>query len=174
LQSNIKLNDDLCQYFNKDLSMEKILKIGVASLVLIGALHTANAYEITCPIAVKVKSAQFDIDSAPDGWEVSEKRNERKVLNAAGIYSDKPVKLIQLKPEVGIIDGKKYESTWSVNTIYDKEGNWISCGYNSDEVQLIKKIDPSMKSCWMTSSKDQFDNPQIVFKCSTSELQEIH
>ena len=38
-----------------------------------------------------------------------------------------------------MIDGIKHELTWQVNSVYDESGSYVSCSYNGDDVQLVKK-----------------------------------
>ncbi|SCB85536.1 hypothetical protein GA0061081_10281 [Gilliamella bombicola] len=151
----------------------KIISLSIVILAWMSALPTAQADEITCPSSVTIKSAHLDINNLPNDWAVSEKKDALLLLDGVGVYSDNPAKKIQQKPETGIIDGKQHQATWSVNTIYDEGGSWVSCSYNYEEVELVKKINPIMKSCWEIDSKDQFDRLQVTIKCSASELQEI-
>ncbi|MCO6539715.1 MAG: hypothetical protein J6569_06230 [Gilliamella sp.] len=151
----------------------KIINLSIFFLASISALPSAQANEIICPSSITIKSAHLDIDNLPDDWMVSEKKDALLLLDGFGVYSDNPAKKIQQKPDAGIIDGKEHQTTWSVNTTYDQGGSWVSCDYNYGEVNLIKKIATTMKSCWEIDSMDQFDRLHITLKCSTSELQEV-
>ncbi|MWN89790.1 hypothetical protein GQ597_03575 [Gilliamella sp. Pra-s65] len=151
----------------------KIITLSIAVLAWVSTLSSAQADEITCPSSVTIKSSHLNIDNLPNDWMVSEKKDTLLLLDGAGVYSDNPAKKIQQKPEDGIIDGKQHQATWSVNTIYDEGGSWVSCSYNYEEVELIKKINPIMRSCWEIDSMDQFDRLHITIKCSASELQEV-
>lgn len=146
-----------------------ILSITVITAALCGGFSVVNAYEIVCPERINVKYDYPEIENVPDGWDVSERMDRSLLLDGIDVYYDKPVKTGQLKPEPGIIDGKQYEFTWIVNYIRDTKGNYVSCSYNTNEVQLIKKIDPAMKSCWSVKSKDKYNGLEAKLKCSTSK-----
>lgn len=150
--------------------MKKNIACIIASICL-SMISTASAYEIVCPSEIEVKYNQPEIKDIPDGWEMSYKKNLIHFLDRIDVYYDKPVYLGMLKPEPGIINGKRYESTWQLGSIYDKKDSYVSCSYSG--IYLIKKIDPSMKSCWSIESKNESGYPQFKLVCSTQELEMI-
>ena len=164
------INDDLRRVDNMK---GKIASISLIAIAWLGAVNTANGYEIDCPAKINIKFDHPELENIPDGWQVSDKKDRSLALSSLGVYSDEPVKLFQLKPEIGIIDDKKHDITWQVNSVYDEGGSYVSCGYNGDEVQLVKKIDSSMKSCWADYSNDKNQAIKVKLICSTSELQKV-
>ena len=152
----------------------KKMKNKIASIIAficLGMISTASAYEIVCPSEIEVKYNQPEIKDMPDGWEMSYKKNLIHFLDNMDVYYDKPIYLGILKPEPGIINGNRYESTWTLGSIYDKKDSYVSCSYSG--IYLIKKIDPSMESCWSIESKNEFGYPQFKLVCSTEELEMI-
>lgn len=164
------INDDLIKVDNMK---GKIVSISLIAIAWLGAVNTANAYEIDCPAKINIKFDHPELENIPDGWQVSDKKDRSLALSSLGVYSDEPVKLFQLKPEIGIIDDKKHDITWQVNSVYDEGGSYVSCSYNDNEVQLVKKIDSSMKSCWADYSNDKNQAIKVKLICSTSELQKV-
>ena len=164
------INDDLIKVDNMK---GKIVSISLIVIAWLGAVNTANGYEIDCPAKINIKFDHPELENIPDGWQVSDKKDRSLVLSSLGVYSDEPVKLFQLKPEIGIIDDKKHDITWQVNSVYDEGGSYVSCSYNDNEVQLVKKIDSSMKSCWADYSNDKNQAIKVKLICSTSELQKV-
>lgn len=150
-----------------------IVSISLIAIACFATIGIASAYEIDCPTRINIKSDHPELETIPEGWQVSDKQDRSLILSGIGVYSDEPVKLFQLKPEIGIIEGKKHNLTWQVNSVYDEGGNYVSCSYNRDEVQLVKKIDSSMKSCWAINSNDENKGINAKLICSTSELQEV-
>ena len=164
------INDDLRRVDNMK---GKIASISLIAIAWLGAVNTANGYEIDCPAKINIKFDHPELENIPDGWQVSDKKDRSLALSSLGVYSDEPVKLFQLKPEIGIIDDKKHDITWQVNSVYDEGGSYVSCGYNDNEVQLVKKIDSSMKSCWADYSNDKNQAIKAKLICSTSGLQKV-
>jgi len=150
-----------------------IVSISLIAIACFATIGIASAYEIDCPTRINIKSDYPELETIPEGWQVSEKQDRSLILSGIGVYSDEPVKLFQLKPEIGIIEGKKHDLTWQINSAYDENGNYVSCSYNGDEVQLVKKIDPSMKSCWADYSNDKNQAIKAKLICSTSEWQKV-
>lgn len=164
------INDDLRRVDNMK---GKIVTISLIAIAWLGAVNTANGYEINCPAKINIKFDHPELENIPEGWQVSDKKDRSLALSSLGVYSDEPVKLFQLKPEIGIIDDKKHDITWQVNSVYDEGGSYVSCSYNDNEVQLVKKIDSSMKSCWADYSNDKNQAIKVKLICSTSEWQKV-
>ena len=164
------INDDLIKVDNMK---GKIVSISLIAIAWLGAVNTANGYEIDCPAKINIKFDHPELENIPQGWQVSDKKDRSLALSSLGVYSDEPVKLFQLKPEIGIIDDKKHDITWQVNSVYDEGGSYVSCSYNGNEVQLVKKIDSSMKSCWADYSNDKNQAINVKLICSTSEWQKV-
>ena len=151
----------------------KIFSISLVAMVWFAAISIANADEIDCPARINIKSDHPELENIPEGWQVSDKKDRHLLLSGIGVYSDEPVKLFQLKPEIGIIDGQKHDLTWQVNSVYDEGGSYVSCSYNHDEVQLVKKIDSSMKSCWALYANDKNQAIKAKLICSANEWQKV-
>lgn len=148
-------------------------RISLIATAWLATIGVATAYEIDCPTRINIKSDHPELEATPEGWQVSINKNRSLLLTSLGVYSDEPVKLFELKPEIGIIDGKKHDLTWQINSAYDENGNYVKCSYNGEEVQLAKKIDPSMKSCWAIYANDENQHTTAKLICSTSKLKEV-
>lgn len=136
-------------------------------LFWLGIVQSAFAYEIICPESVKVKAARPELEIVPQNWEVSEYKDTLLTLDGAGVYSGKPVDLVQLKPEPTVVKGKKYYPAWEVGSKLDLDGvgSWLSCSYNHNQVQLTRRIDSTMKVCWAVYSKDSHGGLLAKLKC---------
>ncbi|NUE65685.1 STY0301 family protein [Snodgrassella sp. ESL0253] len=152
---------------------DKILSTGILFFTCLGAAQSAIAYEIVCPKSVTVIYAKPDLKQVPEGWDVSEKKQDLISLSGVGVYSGKPVDLAVLKPNPVIINGQKQQLGWQVNREYDNPygGNWVGCSYNYYEVELTRQIDRSMKTCWAVYSQDKYQATLAKLVCSTEVVE---
>ncbi|NUF50292.1 STY0301 family protein [Gilliamella sp. ESL0250] len=149
----------------------KILSVTVAIMTWFGAVFFVNAYQIDCPQKIKVKE---EVENMPDGWEVSDDINSLTVpFSSMIVYHGKPSKKVSLKPAKGTVDGKKHELIWEVDFKADVEPYYVVCSYNVSRIELIKKIDLSMKSCWADYSKNE-QGKKGTLTCSTSEAKDLY
>ncbi|OCG69006.1 hypothetical protein A9G42_09725 [Gilliamella sp. Nev6-6] len=136
-----------------------------------GAVFFVNAYQIDCPQNIKAKE---EVENRPNGWEVSDDINSLTVsFSSMIVYHGKPSRKVSLKPAKGWVEGKKHELIWEVDFKADVEPYYVSCSYNGSRIELIKRIDLSMKSCWA----DYFEDGQGkkgTLTCSTSEAKDLH
>lgn len=152
----------------------RILQIIVVSMVWFAAVFTVNAYQIECPKELKIKK---NIENLPDGWEVI-KIDDNVIYEPSSIavYYDKPIKMLNQKPEKHLIGrknwGKQFEYTWQVNLTNDTEPYYVNCNYVGSSIEIIKKIDRSMKSCKGFYSEDKYSNEinnTTSINCTTGE-----
>lgn len=130
----------------------------------------ANAiYEIVCPDSVQVKSIPTELETLPKGWQILEQKNLFLRVDSGEVYNGKPVNLGQMIPFTITIKGKKYKDSWSVDTTHDTpngSGFWFNCSYSGNLVRLIKHIDPTMKTCWVITSKNAKGNIKVKLNCN--------
>jgi hypothetical protein len=149
----------------------KILSVTVAIMTWFSAVFFVNAYQIECPQNINVKE---EVENMPDGWEVSDDINSLTVsFSSMIVYHGKPSKKVSLKPAKGMVNGKKHELIWEVNHYTDVEPYYVVCSYNVSRIELIKKIDLSMKSCWADYSKNE-QGKKGTLTCSTSEAKDLY
>lgn len=143
----------------------------IAIILLAGACMplSANAiYEIICPDSVQVNAIPTELETLPEGWQISEQKNLLLRVDSGEVYHGKPVNLGQMIPFTTTVKGKKYKDSWSVDTRYDTPndtGYWFNCSYSRNRVRLIKHIDPTMKTCWVITSKDAKGNMKVKLNC---------
>ncbi|MCO6547873.1 MAG: hypothetical protein J6583_08855 [Gilliamella sp.] len=148
----------------------KILSVTVAIMAWFGAVFFVNAYQIECPQKIDVKEK---VENMPEGWEVFEEDSLSSAFHSMIVYYDNPSRMGALKPAKGTVDGKKHELIWEVNHYTDVEPYYVSCAYSTSRIELIKKIDLSMKSCWADYSKNE-QGKKGTLTCSTSEAKDLH
>jgi hypothetical protein len=146
-----------CGIFSKGMLFLSWLSIG----------QVVGAYELVCPESVQIKLATPELKVVPQDWEVSAHKDILLRLDSAGIYSGKPVNLVQLKPEPLTIKGKKHNEAWDINRGSDLKnvGYWLNCSYNRNQVQLTRRIDSAMKVCWTVYSKDSQGGIRAKLEC---------
>jgi hypothetical protein len=149
----------------------KILSVTLAIMAWFGAVFFVNAYQIDCPQNIKVKEK---VENMPNGWEVSDDINSLTVsFSSMIVYHGKPSRKVSLKPAKGLVEGKKHKLIWEVDFKADVEPYYVSCSYNGSRIELIKKIDLSMKSCWADYFEDE-QGKKGTLTCSTSEAKDLH
>ncbi|OCG69004.1 hypothetical protein A9G41_07315 [Gilliamella sp. Nev5-1] len=148
----------------------KILSVTAAIMAWFSAVFFVNAYQIDCPQNIKVKE---EVENMPDGWEVSDKDSLSSSFHSMIVYYDNPSRMGVLKPAKGTVAGKKHELIWEVNYHTDVEPYYVSCAYSTSRIELIKKIDSSMKSCWADYFEDE-QGKRGTLTCSTSEAKDLH
>ena len=97
-------------------------------------MDLANLTKVIAQPESTLNSITHNLKTPPEGWQASNRKNRRFLLSGIGVYCDEFVKLFHLKPEIGMIDGKKHELSWQVNSVYDDGDSYVSCSYNVDEV----------------------------------------
>lgn len=139
----------------------KKIKTTLILLLGLGVSSAANAiYEITCPDTIEVKSIPTELETLPDGWQITEQKNMLLHVDSGEVYSDRPINLGQLIPFTVTIEGKKYKNAWLID-----DNSWFNCSYQRNRVRLIKQVDPSMKTCWVIFEKDAKGHTKVKLNC---------
>lgn len=149
---------------------EKKLCITVAAIVWLVTVFNVNAYQIDCPKNVTFKE---EVEQMPDGWEISDYENLIVPFLSMRLYHGKPARRVALVPAIGTIDGEQHKLLWEVNHVEDTEPYYIVCNYMKNKVEIAKKIDLSMRSCWGEYSEDK-DGKKGTLYCSESEAKNLH
>ena len=158
---------------------KKILRFTVVSMAWLAAVFTVNAYQIECPKALKVKTS---VENLPDGWEVIESEDNTLYKPASlSVFYNKPVKMIEQKPEETLIGrknwGKQFELTWLVSPPLEDVPFYVNCSYDGSFIQLIKKIDRSVNICKGFYSEDKYgkvENNIVSINCTNNETNETN
>ena len=158
---------------------KKILRFTVVSMAWLAAVFTVNAYQIECPKALKVKTS---VENLPDGWEVIESEDNTLYEPASlSVFYNKPVKMIEQKPEETLIGrknwGKQFELTWLVSPPLEDVPFYVNCSYDGSFIQLIKKIDRSVNICKGFYSEDKYgkvENNIVSINCTNNETNETN
>lgn len=131
----------------------------------LASVFTVNAYQIDCPKEITFKEK---VEDKPDGWDVSEDKTVTSFFLNLELYYDNPVKKAAQVPVSGTSDGFKQQLVWRVNNAEDTAPYYAVCVYAESGIAITKKIDPSMKSCWVIYSEDE-NVKQGTLHCSVSE-----